>query len=87
MPIGPSVEDQFLNYLQTQQRLIWKIVRSYCSEPEDQKDLEQDIIVQLWRAFPRYDASYAPSTWTYRIALNVAFLIGGCKSPSSLSKS
>ena len=41
-------------------------------EPEERKDLIQDIIVQLWRSFQNYDSTYAISTWTYRIALNVS---------------
>lgn len=32
----------------------------------------QEIAVQLWRAFPAYDAARPFSTWMYRIALNVA---------------
>ena len=32
----------------------------------------QEIVLQLWRAFDRYNAEYKYSTWVYRIALNVA---------------
>ena len=44
----------------------------YCANQDDRSDLIQDIIVQLWRAYPRYDAKFALSTWAYRIALNVS---------------
>lgn len=45
---------------------------AYCFEAEDRKDLIQDISLNLWKAYPNYDASVALSTWTYRIALNVS---------------
>lgn len=44
----------------------------YCYDPEERKDLIQDIILQLWRAFPKFDDTFSISTWTYRIALNVS---------------
>lgn len=49
-----------------------KVAATYCRHPEDRRDLVQEITAQLWRAFPRFDASRSFSTWAYRIALNVA---------------
>ena len=40
--------------------------------PDDRADLAQEIAVQLWRAWPKYDPAKAFSTWMYRVALNVA---------------
>ncbi len=36
------------------------------------RDVEQEILAQLWTAFPKYDGIHQPSTWIYRIALNTA---------------
>lgn len=41
-------------------------------DPEDRKDLEQEIILQLWHSSDRYDDQFRLSTWIYRIAFNVA---------------
>ncbi len=65
-------EELFLEYLESCKKLIMKIARIYCKDPEDRKDLVQDIILQLWKSFPKYDNTYAITTWTYRIALNVS---------------
>ncbi len=65
-------ETLFIDYLESCKRLIVKVARVYCKDAEEQKDLIQDIILQLWKAFPNYDSSYAVSTWTYRIALNTS---------------
>lgn len=62
----------FIEYLESCKKLIIKVARIYCKDPEDRKDLIQDIILQLWRSYPKYDKTYAITTWTYRIALNVS---------------
>ena len=67
-----GTQEQFITYLEEYKRLIVKVAGVYCSEAEDRKDLIQEISLQLWKAYPNYDRSVALSTWTYRIALNVA---------------
>lgn len=53
--------------------IILKVAAVYARDLEDRRDLAQEIRVQLWRSFGRYEASRAKlSTWMYRIALNVA---------------
>ena len=65
-------EKLFIEYLGRCKNLVFKIARMYCGNEEDRKDLVQEIIVQLWKSFPKYNNEYAISTWTYRIALNVS---------------
>lgn len=65
-------EEVFVDYLESCKKLIAKVARVYSKDAEEQKDLMQDIILQLWKAFPGYDNTYAVSTWTYRIALNTS---------------
>jgi RNA polymerase sigma-70 factor (ECF subfamily) len=69
---NPIKEELFTNLLEKHKRIIYKIVNSYCNENEDRKDLEQEITIQLWYSFDKYDSNYKYSTWVYRIALNVA---------------
>jgi RNA polymerase sigma factor (sigma-70 family) len=53
-------------------RIILKVANAYCSNEESRKDLVQEIMIQLWRSFDRYNDEYKISTWMYNIALNVA---------------
>lgn len=50
------------------------IIHSLCSiyyqSVEDQKDVRQDIVLQLWKAFPSFRAEAQSGTWLYRVALN-----------------
>ena len=65
-------KDHFLATIDAHKKIIYKIVNSYCRNREDRKDLEQEIIIQLWNSFDKYNDEYKYSTWMYRIALNVA---------------
>lgn len=65
-------KDSFLKVLEQHQKIIFKVCNAYCHDPEDRKDLVQEVIVQLWKSFSRYDEQYKITTWMYRIALNVA---------------
>ncbi len=67
-----SKEKEFLHVIEQHQRLIYKISWGYCDHAEDRKDLRQEIILQIWRSFDKYDKKYKLSTWIYRIALNVS---------------
>ena len=64
--------DRFLSVIETNKGIIYKIANSYCKDPEDRKDLFQEIVSQLWKSFDNYSEQYKYSTWIYRIALNVA---------------
>ena len=61
-----------MSILDQHDRLIYKIAKSYCRDTEERKDLIQEIMLQLWRSFDKYDNRYKWSTWIYRIALNVS---------------
>lgn len=65
-------KDTFLSVIEANKGIIYKIANSYCKDPEDRKDLFQEIVSQLWRSFDKYSDQYKYSTWIYRIALNVA---------------
>lgn len=62
----------FLAALQRHKAILYKIANAYCARREDRGDLIQDVVLELWRAWPRYDGRAAVSTWMYRIAVNVA---------------
>ncbi|NNE77596.1 MAG: sigma-70 family RNA polymerase sigma factor [Pricia sp.] len=65
-------KERFIATLEKHKKIIYKIVNSYCPNWEDRKDLEQEIIIQLWKSFDNFDDRYKYSTYMYRISLNVA---------------
>jgi len=67
-----SKDAEFVRLLEEHKKILYRVVNGYCSNPSNRKDLAQDIVVQLWKAFDRYDDAKRFSTWMYRIALHVA---------------
>jgi RNA polymerase sigma-70 factor (ECF subfamily) len=67
-----SDQARFETLLDDHRRIILKVVGGFAWQPEDQQDLAQEIRVQLWRAFPKYDSTRTFSTWMYQVALNTA---------------
>ena len=67
-----DAREAFARQLQAHHGIVATVAASYCRDPDDRADLAQEIAIQLWRAWPRYDPARRFSTWMYRIALNVA---------------
>lgn len=65
-------KEQFIEIIREHKNIIYKICHTYCSNKENHKDLEQDIILQLWKSMDRFNGNVKMSTWIYRIALNTA---------------
>src|SRR5262245_49377216 len=65
-------EYRFRDLLAQHQGILFEVTRAYCRNPDDREDLAQEIVLQLWRSFGRYDTALTFSTWMYRIALNVS---------------
>ncbi|MBV6647328.1 MAG: RNA polymerase sigma factor [Cyclobacteriaceae bacterium] len=65
-------DNLFLNWINGYKNLIFKFVRAYAFELEDQDDLFQEICIQLWRSIPGYRGESAVSTWIYRVTLNTS---------------
>lgn len=67
-----QTRSEFESLIQAHRKQLHKVVNTYCFHPEDRRDLMQEIVAEVWRAYPRYDPQRPFSTWIYRIALNVA---------------
>ncbi len=65
-------EEAFVQFLENYKPLIIKVASSYFSVSIERNDLIQDIILQLWKSFHKYDSSFESSTWVYKVALNVS---------------
>lgn len=65
-------KEQFISLLEEHTNILYKISRSYCHDPDDRKDLEQEIVIQIWKSLKNFNPEFRLSTWIYRIGLNVA---------------
>jgi len=69
------MEKAFLKTVEAHQGIIFKVCKLYRNNKEDQEDLFQEIVLQLWKAFPQFRNESKVSTWMYRIALNTAIAV------------
>lgn len=67
-----DADKAFLELVRENEARLRKICRVYATDSDAEKDLYQDILVQLWRALPSYEGSSSAGTWLYRVALNTA---------------
>ena len=65
-------KEKFVTIIKDNKRILYKIINCYCKDPDDRQDLEQEILIQLWKSLDSYNSTCKLSTWLYRIALNVA---------------
>ena len=75
-------EREFSDLIKDNQGLIIKISRMYTHSQEDEKDLFQEIVLQLWRSYGSFKGNSKITTWMYRIALNTAITLFRKKSRS-----
>ena len=64
----PSQE--FITHLNQAKGILYKVIRLYVQDADDEDDLFQEIIYQAWKSYPRFEGKSKFSTWLYRIALN-----------------
>ena len=65
-----KMEAEFLDMLREYNRIIYKVASFYADEDNPLDDLYQDVVLNLWKAFPNFREESQTSTWIYRIALN-----------------
>jgi RNA polymerase sigma-70 factor (ECF subfamily) len=67
-------EKEFLEQVEAHKGIIHKISRMYVDDEDDQKDLFQEIICQLWKSYGSFNHQSKFSSWMYRVALNTAIV-------------
>ncbi|WP_297691993.1 sigma-70 family RNA polymerase sigma factor [uncultured Eudoraea sp.] len=65
-------EESFTGIIKENEGVIFKITTIYTQNEQDQKDLYQEIVYQLWKSFDTFRNESKISTWMYRVALNTA---------------
>ena len=65
-------QQKFVELIKENEGVIFKVTLVYAFNKEDQKDLYQEIVFQLWKSYNSFRGDAKISTWMYRIALNTA---------------
>ena len=65
-----GLEQKFVSMIQANERIIYKVCYMYTTQRNTLNDLYQEVVLNLWKAFPNFRSDCKISTWIYRIALN-----------------
>ena len=65
-------EEIFKRWVDQFKPLLFKIVRVYGTEHNDEDDHFQEMVLQLCRSIPKFEKQCSTHTWVYRVALNTA---------------
>ena len=65
-----TIEQEFVSIIRENERIIYKVCYMYTTPHTTLEDLYQEVVLNLWKAFPKFRHESKASTWIYRIALN-----------------
>lgn len=68
--VNGNTEREFMALIRTYERVIYKVCYLYARPNAPINDLYQDVVLNLWKAYPKFRGECKISTWFYRIALN-----------------
>jgi RNA polymerase sigma-70 factor, ECF subfamily len=60
----------FIRIVESNQSIIKSLCLAFYITDEEQKDVFQDIVLQLWKSFETFRGESKISTWIYRVSLN-----------------
>ncbi len=66
------MEERFTELLCQNQGIVHKICNIYFRDRLEKEDYHQELIIQLWKAFPSYNGAAKFSTWMYRVCINAS---------------
>lgn len=67
-----SIDKDFIEQVNQHLGIAHKVCRMHFSQPEEQEDVLQEMMFQLWRSYKSYNGAAKFSTWMYRVCLNTA---------------
>lgn len=65
-----EVDKDFLMMIRQYEKIIFKVTSFYADQNQSINDLYQEVVINLWKAYPSFRGESKVSTWIYRISLN-----------------
>ncbi|MBR0433419.1 MAG: sigma-70 family RNA polymerase sigma factor [Bacteroidaceae bacterium] len=63
-------EQQFTQMVERQKSTIYTVCYMFSKDKDEVNDLFQEVLLNLWRGFERFEGRSDVRTWVYRVALN-----------------
>lgn len=65
-----ELEQEFTELVREQKKTIFKVCYFFSDNREEVEDMFQEVLIRLWKGFPKYRGECNPKTWVWRISLN-----------------
>ncbi|MGD8427779.1 MAG: RNA polymerase sigma factor [Balneolaceae bacterium] len=65
-------EKNFTEIIEANEERLKHLSRMYADRIDDEQDIYQEIIIQIWRSLPSFEGDAQINTWIYRLAVNTA---------------
>ena len=65
-----SLEIDFARIVKEHRSTIYMVCYMFSKDEDEVADLFQDILVNLWKGFPKFRGDSSPKTWIYRVSPN-----------------
>jgi RNA polymerase sigma-70 factor, ECF subfamily len=75
--MNTNKETQFKEIVDGNKERITRICRYYNPNAEDQKDMYQEVLLNVWKSLDNFRGDSKISTWVYRIAINTSLNFTG----------
>ncbi|HOP03841.1 MAG TPA: sigma-70 family RNA polymerase sigma factor [Tenuifilaceae bacterium] len=70
-------EDKFKRIIEENNGRIQSICHYYAPTPDDQKDMYQEILINVWKSLDSFRGESEIGTWIYRVAINTSLSYAG----------
>lgn len=70
-------EEKFTKIIAENKERLRRICRYYAPSEEDQKDMYQEILINIWKSLESFRGEASIGTWIYRIAVNTSLDFAG----------
>ena len=65
-----ELEQEFTKLVREYRKTIYTVCYFISNNPQDVDDLFQEVLVNLWKSFPKFRGDSSPKTWIWRVSLN-----------------
>ena len=65
-----ELELEFTKLVREYRKTIYTVCYFFSNNPQDVDDLFQEVLVNLWKSFPKFRGDSSPKTWIWRVCLN-----------------
>ncbi len=65
-----NIELQFTEMVKEYRKTIYTVCYFFSKDSEEVNDLYQEILINLWKGFPKFRGESSMKTWIWRVSLN-----------------